>query len=399
MQNTDVTIVGAGSAGLTLALLLAPLGLSITILEKGATHELATPAYQRVSALNPASMRLLSKLGVWGDIVAQAAAYRDMQVWEADSFGRIAFSADPPQVPELGWICDNEAIRQHLYAQVQQHAAINCIFNADIASLAQTGRDVLVQLADGQLILSQLLVGADGINSFVRKQTQLPLTHRDYQQQAIVAVIKCQQPHQNTARQVFLPCGPLALLPLPQADLCSIVWSADTTKAQQLMALEAEQFAQALTAASQSVLGCITLQSERQAFPLIMRYASEWVRERVVLVADAAHSIHPLAGQGMNLGLMDAAALAQILAAQVAAGKPIFEPRALQAYQRWRKAEAQSMIAAMEAFKQGFSNDLPALKLLRGAGLVLADKLPGLKQKLIAAALGNSGDLPDIAKL
>jgi len=398
MQNLDVTIVGAGSAGLTLALLLAELGLTIAVIEKGAAPELATPAYQRVSALNPASMRVLSKLGVWQGIAAQAAPYSQMQVWEADSFGRIAFSSEPPQLPELGWICDNEAIRQQLYVKVQQQAAIQCYFNVEISQLAQTERDVLVQLNNGQILLSQLLVGADGVNSFVRQQQQLPLTHWDYNQQAIVAVIACEEAHQATARQAFLASGPLALLPLPDANLCSIVWSADTDRAEALMALDDNAFNQALTAASQSVLGCLTLQSDRQAFPLKMRYASEWVRGRVVLVADAAHSIHPLAGQGMNLGLMDVAALAQILGSQLTAGKPLYEARALLAYQRWRKAEAQSMIATMEAFKRGFSNDLAPLKLLRGAGLVLADKLPGVKQKLMAAALGNSGDLPEIAK-
>ncbi|MCC5451051.1 FAD-dependent monooxygenase [Rheinheimera sp. UJ51] len=398
MQNLDITIVGGGSAGLTLALLLAPLGLKIALVEQGAAPTSSELTYQRVSALNPASMRLLSHLGVADPIMAQAAAYSSMAVWEADSFGRIEFSAEPPQLPQLGWICDNEGIRQQLYQQLQTHNNVQCFFQAKISQLAQTEREVLVQLASGDILLSQLLVGADGVNSFVRQQQQLPLTHWDYQQQAIVARIHCQEPHQGVARQVFLPTGPLALLPLPDAQQCSIVWSADTARAEQLLALDNHAFNQALTAASQSALGCLTLTSERHNFPLTMRYASEWVRGRVVLVADAAHSIHPLAGQGMNLGLMDVAALAQIIEKQLQSGKALAEPRALLAYQRWRKAEAQSMIATMEAFKRGFSNKQPALKLLRGAGLLLADKLPGLKQKLMAAALGNSGDLPDIAK-
>jgi len=399
MQNLDVTIVGAGSAGLTLALLLAKQGLSVAIIEKGpAPSSQQQPDYQRVSALNPATMRMFSTLGVWPDIAAHAAAYQHMHVWEADSFGQIAFTAEPGQSADLGWICDNDAIRTQLYLQVVKQPTIQCYFDSTITQLAQTARDVLVQLNSGTILLSQLLVGADGIHSFVRQQQQLPLTHWDYDQQAIVAVIACKEPHQATARQAFLATGPLALLPLPDPHYCSIVWSADTAHAQHLMALDDHAFNHALTAASQSVLGPLSLHSTRQVFPLTMRYASEWVRGRVVLVADAAHSFHPLAGQGMNLGLMDAAALAQILAEQMAAGKPIYEARALLAYQRWRKAEAQTMIATMEAFKRGFGNDIPALKLLRGAGLVLANKLPGVKQKLMAAALGNSGDLPEIAK-
>lgn len=398
MQNLDVTIVGAGSAGLTLALLLAEQGLKVALVEKGAEPLPATPAYLRVSALNPASQRVLAHLGVWDGIAAQAAAYQHMQVWDADSFGRIHFAAEPPQPADLGWICDNEAIRQQLYQKVQQQPAIRCYFAAQIQQLVQSEREVLLQLSSGEILLSELLVGADGVNSYVRQQLQLPLTHWDYQQDAIVAVIHCDEPHQATARQVFLPTGPLALLPLPDPKHCSIVWSAETSRASELMALDDAAFARALTAASQSVLGCLTLTTARSVHPLRMRYASDWVRGRVVLVADAAHSIHPLAGQGMNLGLMDVTALAELLGKQQQAGKPLFAPRVLQAYQRWRKAEAQSMIAAMEAFKRGFSNEQPALKFLRGAGLLLADKLPFVKQQLMAQALGNSGDLPALAK-
>jgi 2-octaprenylphenol hydroxylase len=256
----------------------------------------------------------------------------------------------------------------------------------------------MLQLNNHELILSQLLVGADGVNSFVRKHLQLPLTHWDYQHTAIVAKIRCQQPHQLIARQVFLASGPLALLPLPEPDLCSIVWSAETNEAKRLMALDDTAFVQALCAASQSVLGPVTLQSERQAVGLTMRYASRWQRGRVVLVADAAHSIHPLAGQGMNLGLMDVAALAQLIGEQQAGGEDIAATTMLRRFERWRKAEAQSMIITMEAFKRGFTAKAPLAKLIRGLGLVAVDRLPLVKQQLMAHALGLKGDLPLLAK-
>lgn len=398
MQNVDISIVGAGSAGLALAALLAPLGLTIRLFEQGDAPEPQAPVYQRVSALNLASQRMLEKLNAWQSIEKTATAYQQMQVWDADSFAGIGFDAATEGVATLGHICDNEQIRLALYQQLARFDNVQCEFNCTINAMQQSERDVLINFNQQQLVLSRLLVGADGVNSKVRQVMQLPLTHWDYQQQALVCRIRCEKPHQNTARQVFLPTGPLALLPLPDPYECSIVWSCQNEKAASLMAMQQQAFEQALTAASNSVLGCLTRQSPLHAFALRMRYASRWVRDRVVLVADAAHSIHPLAGQGMNLGLMDVAALAELISEAVSANLDFTAPRLLRRYERWRKAEAQSLIAAMELFKQGFSNAQPLLKLVRAVGMKSVDNLPWLKSQIIAQALGNKGDLPKIAR-
>ncbi|MEO3865696.1 FAD-dependent monooxygenase [Rheinheimera fenheensis] len=398
MHNVDITIVGAGSAGLTLALLLAPSGLNIMLLEQGAAPEPRSADYQRVSALNLASVRLLQTLGAWPALAQSAQPYDAMHVWDADSFARIEFDAATELQAQLGFICDNEQIRHALYQQLKTHSNVHCVFNCTINSLVQSERDVLVNINQQQLILSRLLVGADGVNSRVRRDAQLPLTHWDYEQQAIVTTITTEHAHNNCARQVFLPTGPLALLPLPGHHKCSIVWSCTPERAAELLALDAGAFSQALTAASNSVLGLLKLDNTPNAFALRMRYATSWLRGRIVLVADAAHSIHPLAGQGMNLGLMDVAALAELISEALAQGHDIAEPRLLRRYERWRKAEAQTLIVTMEAFKRGFSNAQPLLKLVRAVGMSGVNELPWLKSKIIAAALGNSGDLPKIAR-
>ncbi|MDZ7869759.1 MAG: FAD-dependent monooxygenase [Rheinheimera sp.] len=408
MLDTDILITGAGSAGLTLALLLAKNSpdLQITVLEQGPTPVAGPAQLNRVSALNLASQRVLDSLGVWQLLTAKPA-YQQMQVWEADSFARIEFAttdlgaldiAAMSGEPALGWIVDNEELRACLYQRAQQFPNIQWKFDARITQISASERQNLLTLSDGSAYISKLLVGADGANSMVREQLKMPLAFWDYDHHGLVAVVRTSEPHQATARQVFLPTGPLALLPLADPHLVSIVWSVAPQRAAELIALAPEQFNQALTAASQSVLGVLSVQTERRSYPLKMRYASQWLKHNAVLVADAAHTIHPLAGQGMNLGLMDVSALAELIVQNIATGRTCNEPRMLRQYERWRKAEAQQMIALMEAFKRGFMLQHPFAKLVRAVGMAATNQLAPVKRQLLAAALGNQGDLPAVAR-
>jgi len=234
----------------------------------------------------------------------------------------------------------------------------------------------------------------------------MPLTFRDYDHHAIVATVKCSQGHQNTAWQVFLETGPLALLPLEgcegKQDLCSIVWSTSPEDAVRLNGLTPEEFSKELTAASDGKLGNIELQSKLFSHPLTMRMAQTFVQERIALIGDAAHTIHPLAGQGVNLGLLDAVSLAQMISDKIsgqnATNDTWLTARLLNEYSRWRKAEAAEMITAMESIKQIFTPQQGAVKLVRGIGLSLIDNFKPVKQTLIKQALGLKGDLPKLAQ-
>jgi 2-octaprenylphenol hydroxylase len=403
MLDTDILITGAGSAGLTLALLLAKScpDLQITVLDQGPAPVAGPVSLARVSALNLASQRVLTELGVWQQLTANPA-YQQMHVWEADSFARIEFSPTDLGVfaksSALGWIVDNEELRSCLYQRALQFPNIQWRFDITIQQISASERQNLLTLSDGSAYISQLLVGADGANSLVREQLKMPLVFWDYDHHGLVALVRTEQAHQATARQVFLPTGPLALLPLADPHVVSIVWSVAPERAAELIALPAAEFNQALTAASQSVLGVLAVHSERRSYPLKMRYASQWVKHNVVLVADAAHTIHPLAGQGMNLGLMDVCALAELIVQNINSGQTCSEQRMLRQYERWRKAEAQQMIALMEAFKRGFMLQHPLAKLVRAVGMLATNQLSPVKRQLLAAALGNQGDLPAVAR-
>jgi 2-octaprenylphenol hydroxylase len=246
----------------------------------------------------------------------------------------------------------------------------------------------MVMFDNNDALSCRLLIGADGANSFVRQQAGFPITFKDYEHTAIVANIKTALPHENVARQAFTPTGPLALLPMAEPNVCSIVWSQTPDAAAKLAAMSDSDFCNALTAASNSILGTTALETQRSAFPLTMRYAREWAKNGIALVGDAAHTIHPLAGQGANLGMQDALALAELLIQLSNEGSDIGLHKKLRPYERSRKTEAMKMIAAMDGFKLLFDGNDPLKKLIRGVGLAATDKVGAIKQAFVSHAMG-----------
>ena len=397
MQSFDVVIAGGGMVGLALACGLQGSGLRVAVLEHQ-QPEMAPLQEQpglRVSAINAASERLLQHIGVWDEILAlRASAYNTMEVWDRDSFGKIAFRGDECGFSHLGHIIENSVIQQALWKRAESLSDVTLITPAALKQVAWGENDAFITLEDGRMLTARLVVGADGAHSWLRQHADIPLTFWDYRHHALVATIRTEEPHLATARQVFYGDGILAFLPFSDPHLCSIVWSVAPEDAERLKQLEPELFNRELAMTFDLRLGACRLESERQTFPLTGRYARSFAAHRLALVGDAAHTVHPLAGQGVNLGFMDAAELIAELRRLQRQGKDIGQHVYLRRYERRRKQGAAVMLASMQGFRELFDGNHPAKKLLRDVGLRLADSLPGVKPKLVRQAMGLN-DLPE----
>jgi len=396
LQSVDVAIVGGGMVGLAVACGLQGSGLRVAVLENHVPEPLspdAAPAL-RVSAINAASEKFLTHLGAWPDIAKRASCYHGMEVWDKDSFGRIDFDDKSFGFSHLGHIVENAVVHSALWQRAEQCSDITLLAPAEIQQIAWGENDAFLTLKDGSMLTTRLVVGADGANSWVRNKADIPLTFWDYNHHALVATIRTAEPHQAVARQVFHGNGILAFLPLSDPHLCSIVWSLSPADAQMMQTASHEEFNRALSSTFDLQLGLCQLESERQVFPLTGRYARSFASHRLALVGDAAHTIHPLAGQGVNLGFMDAAELVSEIRRLHREGKDFGQHLYLRRYERSRKHSAALMLASMQGFRELFAGSNPAKKLLRDVGLKLANTLPGVKPKLVRQAMGLD-DLPD----
>lgn len=393
----DVAIIGAGIAGSALALALSGRGLAIALVEAqplpvGALPEtLGLDVFDpRVSALTPRSRELLAQLGAWAAIDAyRQCPYRHMTVWDGEGTGRIDFDCADLDLPALGHIVENRAITHALMTRIRSARDIR-VFNPATLESVDPGAAPGPRLAlgTGEQLAAELLVAADGALSRVRELMRFRTREWDYGQCAIVATVELEQSHRDTAWQVFLPTGPLAFLPLPGGNYCSIVWSLDDVVVAERLALDDGAFCAELERGFESRLGRVLACSRRFAFPLRQRHAVDYVRPGIALVADAAHTIHPLAGQGINLGLQDVAVLAEEVLAGRSRGVAAGQLQLLRRYQRRRKGENLAMMAAMEGFRRLFGHSAPPLRWLRNTGLSGVGQLPPLKRQLMRHAMG-----------
>lgn len=405
-MQADLIIVGAGMVGSTLALALQECGLNIRLIDAGPlepqTFAASDPFEPRVSALSTASQRILERLGAWPGIVRRRASpYSDMRVWDGSGTGQIHFSAASVHAEMLGHIVENRVVQDALLEALKARGSVELIAGARLERLRQDEAGWHLTLADGQQLHSGLLVAADGANSAVRRLAGCETREWDYLHHAIVTSVRCAEPHQRTAWQRFTDDGPLAFLPLQRdgdEHWCSIVWSATEAEAKRLMAQDDEDFRQALGRAFEHRLGKVLEVDPRLCIPLRQRHAKRYVQSGLALIGDAAHTIHPLAGQGVNLGLLDAAVLAEVLLAALKRGMPPGDLRVLARFERRRMPHNLAMMAAMESFERLFQADNLPLRWLRNTGLKGVEALPQAKALFVRQALGLTGDLPELAR-
>lgn len=405
-NSFDVVIVGGGIVGLSLANELAGPDFSVAVIERNELKAIADEPDCRVSAINLSALKRFQQTGVLNSPLAQrACAFEKMFVWEQTGAGQIEFDSAELGVPELGVIVENNVLQQMLLDNLHGADNISYLCPQEIVEIdyqpehdkpenykQQENRNdkhalSTITLSSGMQITARLLVGADGVNSKVREAALIQRIKKPYQQQALVCNVATSEDHQNTAWQCFMQSGPLAFLPLYNG-CSSIVWSLDEDQAQQKMALDDEAFKLVLAEASEFQLGEILDVGQRFLFPLSHGHVTEYVKPGLALIGDAAHNIHPLAGQGANLGIADAFALADIIISATKAGRRWSALHTLKKYQRQRKGANQVMEMSMTGFKELFGFDNAFISEIRNAGLSLVDHIPALKYRIIRQALG-----------
>ncbi len=396
MQTFDVIIVGGGMVGASLALALDQAGLKTALVDQQslqpATLPINAPWQARVSALTEASVKLFKYLGAWEGMVAQRVCpYTHMAVWDGEGTGEVAFDAESMSYNQLGYIVENEVIRNALLQQLAVSNVQSFGGQASLEySLSTTSQGGDVTLANGDVLQAPLLVAGDGAESALRRLSGIASNQKDYKHHAIVTTVETELAHHHCARQAFLDTGPLAFLPLQGQHYCSIVWSLTPATADRIEALSDAAFCHELERAFEGRAGKILHADKRLRFPLRQRHARQYHRQGVVLVGDAAHTIHPLAGQGANLGFMDAAVLAEELARAQRRGDDFFAPHILNRYQRRRKAHNTAMMLAMAGFQNLFAADNPGIRWARNTGLKLTNRLPLLKELFVQQAMGDT---------
>ena len=401
-MDGDVIIGGGGFVGLSLALALARLGLRVIVIDPVTAETALSERFDgRVSALSYASLRMFRTLGAWDTLALHAQPIEQILVTDA-RLGRPAspfslhFDGEEIGGP-LGVIAENRAIRHALYTAVAGVAQIRVIAPASVASLTVGGEAITVQLSTGEALKARLAVACDGRESPSRDAMDMGVVRWDYPQSGIVATVSHERPHNGTAYEHFLPAGPFAILPLP-GNRSSLVWTEKRAVAARMLGLDQHSFEAEIAKRFGPHLGATRCEGPRWSYPLRFHVARHYVKPRFALAGDAAHGIHPIAGQGLNLGLRDAAALADVIGDAAGHGQDIGALDVLQRYQTWRRFDSLAMALTMDGLNRLFSNDIAPLRLARDIGMGLVDKIGPLRRAFMREAGGDSGKLPSLMR-
>lgn len=399
----DVVISGGGMVGLTLGLALAQGGLKTLIVDAAPPATVLEPGFDgRVSALAYASVRMMRALGVWEGLKDHAQSIREILVTDgkiaaATSPFSLHFDSQEVGAEALGYIAENRHIRSSLYDAVARAADLELVAPASVKSVAMESSGAVVTLADGSQVAAALVIAADGRESRLRAEMGIHVIGWSYPQVGIVATVEHEKPHNGVAYEHFLPSGPFAILPMT-GNRSSLVWTEAKTKAPALLALDEAGFNAELARRFGDHLGTTKSAGPRWSYPLSFHLARDFVKPRFAVAGDAAHGIHPIAGQGLNLGLKDAAALAEVLLDAGRLGRDIGALDTLKRYERWRRFDSFTLAASTDALNRLFSNDIAPLRHLRDLGLGIVDSIGPARRFFMRHAGGDIGKLPRLMK-
>ena len=400
-KRVDVIINGAGLVGSSIAIGLAKAGLKVLVIEFHPLEKLYPKDDYglRVSAFTPSSKKWLEYVDAWDGLMhtGKITPFLHMHVWDEGGKGELTFDAAGTGSDALGWIMDNEATQGVLIDRALKLENITILDNTKLESFEKVGDDVEVQLSNGDEYVTELIVGADGGRSMVRDWANIPTTGWSYGQKTIVGQVRPEKSHDNTCWQRFLDNGPLALLPLNDGR-CSLAWHTTYEEADELLALDPKAFSDRLSEGFQWKFGRIEIAGNLGAYPLRLNHAQTYVRENFALAGDAAHSIHPLAGLGVNIGYLDSATLVEELINAKKAGISLGDLTMLKRYEKRRKAHNMLIMGSMDLFKRSSTSQSKLVKGVRNFGLSAMDKVPFAKRKLARIAMGYYGDIPSFVK-
>jgi len=400
-KDCDILIIGGGLNGPALALACAQNGLRVTLVDALSLARRKNPAFDgRAYALALATTRMLAAIGIWDKVKSNAQPILDIiasdgQPGKGSAPWFLHFDHAEIEEGPMGHMLEDRYLRNALLDAVAATKSITQISGHTVVAQATDVTGATVTLDDGTILAARLLVGCDGRDSTTAKRAGISRTGWGYDQTALVCAIKHDLPHNGIAHQFFTPSGPLGILPLP-GNRCSIVWAETTTRAAAINALPDDEYLAELHPVFGDFLGKIALEGDRFSYPLKLTVANSFIAPRLALVGDAAHGLHPLAGQGLNMGLKDVAALAEVLIDANRRGEDLASPLVLARYQQWRRFDTTLMAAATDSINSLFSNENPLLRLGRDLGLGIVNAMPPLRRGLMRQAAGLTGDLPKL---